>query len=346
VAAPETQGVDPRRLEAGLLELSQVDALRSLLVARNGVLVSENYFRGADSATGFAVKSVSKSILSAATGVAIARGALKGLDQPIATILPEYFPPRLRGPGVSDRVLGVRAQADSLRRLITVRDLLTMEAGFSWLENGPEASISTAWELSSDWIRFVTELPFTAPPGQRFTYNTAATHLLSAVLGRATGMGTRRFAERYLLHPAGITVAGWDKDPRGIDFGGSEVYLTARGMVRFGLLYLNHGAWGNRSIVPEPWVRASTAPQASFDSTARAHTRADITGYGYLWWLRDAAGHPSWLAWGYGGQSITVIPDLGLVVTATGDLASRAGARVNDAVFQFIDRSLIPAITR
>jgi CubicO group peptidase (beta-lactamase class C family) len=42
--------------------------------------------------------------------------------------------------------------------------------------------------------------------------------------------------------------------------------------------------------------------------------------YGYLWWVSEDDVHRSFFAGGFGGQYVTVVPDLALVVVTTGDV--------------------------
>jgi len=129
-STPAAEGIDPQ----GLAKAEQVFAekrpeVRSLLLVRHGRLVYEKYFRGASAEQAFNVKSVTKSVTSALTGIALREQLLRGLDQKVSELLPEYF----------------NAQTDARKREITLRHLLTMTAGFEWVENGP---------VTGEWIGF------------------------------------------------------------------------------------------------------------------------------------------------------------------------------------------------
>ena len=141
-------------------------------------------------------------------------------------------------------------------------------------------------------------------------YSTGNTHLLSAILTKATKMSTWQFAQQALAAPLGITLADWARDPQGIYFGGNEMLLTPRQMVAIGELYLNRGRAKGRQVVPEGWVAASC------QGRGRSRFNPDQL-YGYGWWIRDFAGAEACFAWGYGGQYILVFPELQLVVVTT-----------------------------
>ncbi|MEN8164405.1 MAG: serine hydrolase [Acidobacteriota bacterium] len=375
---PQEQGIDRDLLEAAYAKADAIEPLRSLLVARNGHLVSERYFRGADRSTLFNIKSVSKSFLSGLTGIAIKKGFLKGIDQPVSEILPEYFESTgiPGGVAIDERLLQdrplteiigeilasgevvdpadippwhalMRARADTLRQKLTIRHLLTMTTGHAWVENAEPWTVAAAHELSSDWNRFFLELPFAARPGEKFIYTTAATHVLSTAIARATTMSTKAFADKHLFGPLGIKVKRWDTDFEGNHYGGSEMYFTARDMMKYGVLYANDGSWKGTQIIPAEWVHQSTSQQIGVDSdehyTHIRDTRPEISGYGFLWWLRKSGDFDTYIGWGYGGQFIICVPDLDLVVVATANFMARAGVQVADGVFELLDNEIIPS---
>jgi CubicO group peptidase (beta-lactamase class C family) len=138
-------------------------------------------------------------------------------------------------------------------------------------------------------------------------YSTGTSHILSAILTKATGKSTHQFASEALAKPIGITLARWMRDPQGIYFGGNEMLLTPRQMVAIGELYRNRGRAGGQQVVPAAWVDASCTPR----------TRSRWDGdreYGYGWWSQEFAGHLACFAWGFGGQYVFVFRDLDLVV--------------------------------
>ncbi len=185
---------------------------------------------------------------------------------------------------------------DSVKRSITVGQLLSMRAGLQPTSFGNYG----AWVTSSNWVRNALSRPLVDEPGGRMLYSTGSTHLLSAILTRATGTSTFSFANQNLARPLGITLRPWQRDPQGIFFGGNDMYLTPREMLRFGNLYLRRGQRDGKQIIPASWI----------DSSFVARTTSPFNGnsYGYGWWKRSAQGHDIHYAWGYGGQFIFVVP--------------------------------------
>jgi CubicO group peptidase (beta-lactamase class C family) len=290
-SAPAAEGMDADRLAQAERAIGEkLPEVRSLLVVRNGKVVFEKYFRGPTAKDTFNIKSVTKSFTSALIGIALRQGLLRSLDEKIADLLPEYFTP----------------QTDPRKRQITLRHVLTMTAGFEWRENGP---ITAEWLRSADYAKFTIDLPLVADPGNVHNYNTGLSHLLSVILTRQSKMSTLEFARKHLFGPLGIRAERWDTDPKGYHEGGSELYLTARDLARFGFLYLNAGRWEEKEIVPAEWVRESTRPHAAKDPL--------WADYGYLWWVGQDDDLPAFAALGYGGQMIYVVPSLDLVVVMT-----------------------------
>jgi CubicO group peptidase (beta-lactamase class C family) len=177
-----------------------------------------------------------------------------------------------------------------------------------------------------------------AQPGTGMQYSTGTSHLLSAILTRATGQSTHAFAQQALATPLGFTLARWPRDPQGIYFGGNEMLLTPAQMVSIGELWRNRGRIGQRQIVPEAWVAASCAPRTRsvYDPTRE---------YGLGWWSQEIGGQRGCFAWGFGGQYIMVFPALDLVVTATSSTTvsdERHGHRA--ALFDVLRREVLEVV--
>jgi CubicO group peptidase (beta-lactamase class C family) len=288
---PPTVGLDSALLEAAVERAAALPRLRTLIIARHGETQVERHFRGPALDAPANVKSVSKSVLSALVGIAIAEGYLEGVGQPVAPFFQRYL----------------TADDDQRKQDITVGHLLSMQSG---LERTSGANYGR-WVSSPNWVRYAITRPMVADPGKTRLYSTGNSHLLSAVLTQATGRSTLAFGRQYLAEPLGIRLPSWLADPQGIYFGGNEMRLTPRAMLRFGELYRNGGRHDGRQIVPEAWVRQSLEPRAS--------SRWTGDGYGYGWFLTRVRGHDMFYAWGYGGQFIFIIPALELTVVTTSD---------------------------
>jgi CubicO group peptidase (beta-lactamase class C family) len=316
--------------------------VHAVLVARGGKLVFERYFRGSDEIYGRRVgnvtfdadtlhniKSASKSVASLALGIAIDRGLIASVNEPIFSFFPELSD--LRSPE-KDRLQLVHA--------------LTMSMGLEWVEatpatgddNNDEARMHTA----SDPCRYVLGLPVKAPAGRDFFYNTGALTLVSAIIRKATGRPLDEFARENLFEPLGITPVEWMRFKGDSDAGGG-LRLRPRDMAKIGQLVLAGGRWNDRQVVSKAWIDASMTPRLE------ATTGSGGFFYGYLWWLGRSLlnGHEvHWAgALGRGGQSIRVVPELDLVVVVTAgyyqDYSPQA-FQVQSGIFRDVLRAISP----
>jgi CubicO group peptidase (beta-lactamase class C family) len=307
-------------LEPAVRAATAMPRLHSLLVSRDGELVLERYFNGADATELSNVKSVSKSVISALVGIAIERGHIEGVDQPIGDYFSDFFS---AGAGAAD--------VEAAKRQITVQNLLTMQSGLETTSNRNYG----AWVLSSNWVEYALRQPIEHPPGTRMVYSTGNTHLLSAMLTEATGQSTLELAREALAAPLGFRLAPWPRDPQGIYFGGNDMEMTPRQMLAFGELYLNEGRASGVQVIPAAWI------EASLESRAES-TREEGRYYGYGWWIRDMAGFRATYAWGYGGQFILLVPELALVVVTTSDSTPGADRRAQTRrLYRLIEYSIV-----
>lgn len=312
------QSFDAARFEPAVAQGERMPRLHSLLVSRHGELILERYFHGTRAASFANVKSASKSVISALVGIAIERKLLPGLEAPIVNYFPEL----------------TAAGADARKRKITIEDLLTMRSGLTDTNQA-----YGAWVRSSNWVHYLLAHSLQYPPGAQMDYNTGNTHLLSAILTKVTGSDTWSFAQKALASPLGIAIPKWPQDPQGIYFGGNDMLLTPRQMIKFGELYLHHGREAGKQIVPASWVEASFTPRTQSLRSGKL--------YGYGWWLEELAGQQTAFAWGFGGQYIFVIPSLDAVVVTTASENPSADRRdFRLGLFDLIEEKVIGAMAQ
>jgi CubicO group peptidase (beta-lactamase class C family) len=288
----EAQDIDGWALADATARLSQVEGMRGFLVARNGVLVVEEYFNGIRADSTMDVRSVTKSFTSALIGIALARGDLESVDDSLGNyLLPDVAP-----------------DLDPDKAAISVHHLLTMSAGFEWRQ-GRLGSDFTNWYRSDDHVQYVLDKPLISAPGSTFAYSDGMAHLLSVILTESTGQNADDFAAEHLFAPLGIGARAWLRGNRGYNFGGVRLQLSLRDMWRLGELYLNGGRAGGRQVVQENWVLQSTRSQLGTDGYSPFGPH-----YGYLWWIGEGAPHEFFFANGYGGQFIVVVPATRMVI--------------------------------
>lgn len=313
------QGLDPVAMQRTVAAATRLPRLRALLVLRDGRTLAEHRFNGGpplDQPVN--VKSASKSVMSALVGIAIDRGVLSGVDQPILSVLRRDAPPN----------------GDPRLARVTVGNLLSMQAG---LERTSGAYYGR-WVSSPNWVRAALARPFVDAPGGAMLYSTGNTHLLSAMLTRATGRSTLQLARAWLGEPLGIAIPAWPTDPQGIYFGGNDMRLSPRALARFGELYRLGGVVDGKRILSADWIAQSWTPRATSPWSGGR--------YGYGWFVGTVGAHPLRYAWGYGGQMVYVLPDLRLTVVMT---SASEGARDEghvDALHRLVADGIVPAAER
>lgn len=272
-ALPAAARADPGVLLDQAGALSQ---LRTVAIWQDGREVAARGYRGFTPERAANIKSASKSVISALAGIAIARGLFSGADQRLAEILPRDLP----------------SHPDPRLRALTLGDLLSMQAG---LQRQSGANYGR-WVGSRNWVRAALDVPFERDPGSGMQYSTASTHLISAMLTRASGRSTLALAQDWLGGIPGFAITSWVRDPQGIYLGGNEMEMSTRSLLAFGAAY----AAGGQGVIPPDWIAESW----------QVRTRSVFTGeaYGYGWFIGEAGGRPLRYGWGYGGQMIYVFP--------------------------------------
>jgi CubicO group peptidase (beta-lactamase class C family) len=319
-STPTAQGIDSQILDSAFIAAENLGYVDGLLVIRNGYLVAEKYYNGYFVNTPHNIKSVSKSFLSAISGIAIQKGYFT-LEDKVMDYFPEY----------------IYDTMDVRKYDITIDDLMIMRMGIDTEENNLLDVLAT-----SNWIKTTIELPLLSAPGEKFRYSTLETHLLSAILTKTSGMSTYDLTKKYLTDFMGIDIDGWSQDPQGYYFGGSEMYFTPREMAVLGYLYLNEGKLRDVQIVPADWVATSLSKTWEKDSKEWGVLKE--YNYGHLWWLGKINGYEMYWALGYGGQMVITFPDLNLIVVTTAGYDIGWDVDQERPILEVVSKYILPAI--
>lgn len=294
-ATPESQGVNSSAIIAALeaIRASGKD-IHSMLVIKNGYLISETYFAPYTESTKHSQFSCSKTFTSMLIGIAQGKGLLK-LSDKVASFFPDKLPEN---------------PSENLLKM-TIRDLLHMATG------NDQDTYGYMTRSGDDWVKVFLSRPVEHEPGTFFRYNTGATYMLSAILTKVTGKTALELANEWIFDFIGVRGAVWDASPQGISQGGTGLHLTPRQMARFGLLLLNKGNWDGKQLIPEEYVLE--AQEKKIDTNNHIDHPDWCSGYCYQMW-RCSFG--AFRADGMGGQFITVFPDANAVVVFTSALGS------------------------
>lgn len=314
-STPEAQGMESDLLANMLEDISaEQSKIYSVLVVRNGYLVTEAYFHPYTRATKHHVQSVTKSVIGMLVGKAIDQGSIKSAQETLVN----FFPGR------------VFTDPSEKKSSIQLAHLLSMSSGLDCAEFSPSGP---SMEQSDGWVQFMLDLPVVSTPGEKFGYCNGNAHLLSAILEKTTGMTAREFANQELFQPLGIATvdqADWAPDPKGYTNGGYGLHILPSDLAKLGFLYLHNGKWEDQQLIPSGWVAESTRQHA---------LKEDGSGYGYLWTVYPKAGH--YAALGLGGQQIHVYPSRNLVVVITAGMEAYAEA---PEIEKMLNQYILPAV--
>ena len=331
-ARPGEVAVDEPAINTLISRLASgsLGAEHSIVIVRKGYVIADRYFAGWTADSIHTEQSVTKSVTSLIAGIAIARGDLRGVDQPLVELLGKYAP---------------ISNLDDRKRALTVRNLLMMQTGMDWNEDIYAGSpLERLNNLQSDWLRFVVDWPMREQPGTRWQYNSGGVIALGGAIGVASNMNTAEYARTHLLRPIGITTDKWYRGyPDLLPHTGGGLLLTTRDLSRVGYLVLRNGRWNTTQVVPEAWVRESTRPLVT--PTYRLGGRT--SSYGYLWWLYTLTGGTPdantadivIAASGAMGQWLFVVPRYDLVVAINAGITNGP-----DPALDMLFGTIIPAM--
>lgn len=270
--------------------------IHSVLIARHGKLVFEEYFYGFDRNRPHDMRSASKTYAPLLVGIAKVDPAT-----PVSSILAGFK--------ASDKV--------------TVRDLMTMTSGLD-CDDGDDQSRGNEDAMQNqdaepDWYRYTMALPMKRESGgDRAIYCSAGINLLGAIVKERTGKWIPELFHDAVAKPLQMRRYHLNLMPTGDAYLGGGMYIRPRDQLKLGQLYLNGGTWNGRRVVSSAWVRDSLTRHAAFAPTA---TDSDH-GYGYAWHTHDLSANGTtvrdWYAGGNGGQLIVILPSLDMVIGITG----------------------------
>lgn len=328
----EEEGISRREVEKLVQNLSETNVdepsslqLHALLIARHGKLVVEEYFHGHSRDRLHETRSAAKSIVSVLMGAAMHSGTPIGLSTPVYQSM--GYPVPVQG-------------LDRLKSKMQVRHLLTMSSGF-FCDDANEAAPGNETLMMDqteepDWYRYTLAVPLSSEPGTLSVYCSANPNLELGVLGRLTGEFVPETFVRLVAEPMRIHNFAWPLDPAGNPYGGGSVQFLPRDFLKFGQLMLNGGTWQGKQILTKQYVANSTG----------SHCRLAGIHYGFHWWIEEFPYKGrmvrAFMASGAGGQTLTVIPELDLVVaTLAGNYASRPGLWLGH---EFVAEKVLPAV--
>lgn len=320
--------------------------IHSVLIYKDNALFYEKYLCGKDKKKNKKLgiikhdvnclhdtRSISKSVVSACIGLAIERGYIRSLYEPIATYLPE---------------IKQSAHFDTAKLRITIKDLLTMSSGLCWDEMGQYGHLlndETKMDLSFNPICFVLNKSMKHQPNSVWNYSGGNTQLLAEIIRRTTGQSIQEFARTQLFEPLKIQRNEWcNLTVRSIAAAASGLRLTSRSLLKFGMLYLHEGTFEGKQILSSDWIKQSLTTHISRPDLT--HFGFENGGYGLQFWTYQVSINQQQYhiaeAKGNGGQSVFICPELDLVLVITAGNYNET--KYNGLPFQILKEYVLPAL--
>ena len=357
VATPESQGIHPAVIDSIHTEMQAglFGNMDHFLLIRNGYVIADySYEQDYESIASnydttnhqynydhpawhpfyqdtklHTLQSVTKSVTSAALGIAVDEGLLEGPDTPMMSMFGGYE----------------QDFTDERRSQVTLEDLLTMRAGIDWNEMiaySDSTNSCIIMEASDEWIQYVLDQPMREEPGYRFDYNSGVSVLLGKLVGISTGMRVDQWTKERLFEPIGIDEYYWKITPDNeVDTEGG-LYLTSHDLARIGYLFLKRGRWEDKQIISEEWVEASISPLVA---DVNPFSDQNDAGYGYQWWVPvQSEGQTKIFAGnGYGGQFVLVAPEYDIVAVFN---SWNIHERPEKSTYSLLQERILPAVIR
>lgn len=285
--------------------------IMGLMIIRDGVIQVERYQYERQPSHRFVSNSIAKSITSLAVGMALQEGKIKSLDDRA-----DLYAPKLAG---------------TLFGETSIRNLLLMASGARYTEeyDGKDDAARFSAAVTRGGIEAAAKViaEREAPQGSRFSYGSAQTHMLSAVLRGATGMSMSEYLIPRLWQAIGAeTSALWRTDKTGLELAGGNFNATLRDYARLGVVLANDGKRPDdpqqKQIIPLDYLLEATDWQRVPDAF-RPRRATPYYGYGYQFWLFPGEQRRFALLGVY-GQMIFVDPQLKLVMV---QMAANATAK-------------------
>ena len=291
--------------------------IHSLLIARHGKLVVEEYFFGHDRDTVHDIRSAGKTFSSVLLGAAMRQGV------PITPESRIYELMRARRP---------LANPDPRKNEIRLSHLMTHSPGLACDDND-EASPGnegTMWRQRTqpDFWKYTLDLPMLHDPGARYAYCSANINLVGGALAEATRTWLPQYFHEQVAVPLQFGRYHWNLAPNGEGYLGGGAFMRPRDLLKIGQTYLDGGVWHGRRIVDAAWIARSTEPVIEINEQTTGLSAEEFGNYygrgrdALAWHLStltsSGRSYSAYAATGNGGQILLVVPDLDLIAVITG----------------------------
>jgi CubicO group peptidase (beta-lactamase class C family) len=298
--------------------------LSSIIVIKNGKLLIEEYFNGANRNTLHDTRSVGKSFASCILGIAIKDQYIRHEFQ----TLKEFYD------------LKAFQNYSTSKDSITLKQLLIMSSPFTGSDRD-ETSPGNEENMypSKNWVEFTLGLPIdhTKVITPRWDYFTAGVVVIGDVIHKSVPGGLEQYAHKTLFQPLGISHYKWQFTPQQVANTAGGLKLRSLDLAKFGQLYQNKGDWNGVQILTKDWVEKSLKKQVEIP---------DEGFYGYLFWNKtygtNGKNYDVFYSSGNGGNKIFIFKDQPLVIIVTAQAYNKPYG--HSQVDRIMTNYLIPAL--
>lgn len=294
--------------------------IKSVVVIKNGKLLIEEYFNGANRNSLHDTRSVGKSFASTMMGIAINDGYIKSENQ----TLRDFYD------------LRKFANHSPKKERVTIKSLLTMSSGFD-ADDDDENSPGNEEKMypTADWVKFTLDLAMDDKRGigEQWHYFTAGVVVLGDIINKSVPGGLERYADEKLFQPLGIRKYEWQYTPQRVPSTAGGLRMSALDFAKYGQLYQNGGKWQGKQIIPRSWVEKSFTKQIN-------------ESYGYLFWNTTfnvkGKQYEAFFATGNGGNKIYIFKDQPLVIVITATAYNKW--YMHQQANSMMERYILPAV--
>lgn len=299
---------------------SRMDYMKHLktvafLVAQDGQLVYETYFKDHDAQSISNSFSMAKSVVTLLLGCAIEDGYIDSLDQKVSDFYPIY-----RSGNGSE---------------LTVGDLARMSSGMDWQESYYlPINVTTEAYYGDDISKLITSRQIKGHPGESFEYLSGNTQLLAMVLNQALPITLSEYLSIKLWQPMGMEQPGlWMIDEvTGIERAYCCINACGRDFLKLGQLLLQRGMWNGQQLIDRGYMDLLVKPY--FEESPQ---------YGYGLWIDEQYKYPFYMMRGHLGQYVIVIPTHNVVITRLGKRKSKVqivDRDMTEDIYKYIDGAM------
>ncbi|MGZ3584726.1 MAG: serine hydrolase [Ktedonobacterales bacterium] len=305
--------------------------VHSVLLYQHGKLVLEEYFYGYSAGRTQQLRSATKTVVSTLAGIAIDRGALRGVNERVLPLMSyETYD-----------------HSDPRKAAITLDNFLSMSSGLDCNDHSSTSpGRETEIDNKPDWVKATLDLPMINDPGTRAYYCSGGVAVVGQAIENTVHTRVPEFAQANLFGPLGIARSNWtwNYDLTNANKEYAQIHLRPRDMLKLGILFADGGRWHGHQIISESWVRTSIGE----------HSHVDNTSYGYFWWrpwlnveTPTGSQHVDVVAaQGNGGQKIYLVPQYDLVAVFTAGGYNAESTPPNAIMAKIILPALMKAASR